>query len=237
MSGDKVVWLLWGGPADRASARDLVVGAIGADLLALGPSRLVAYVTDPESDVPSPSFKGSDPLPFASIEAWAVDRAAVEAVFARHGVRAVGYRVEESVYREWGGNRHGRVRDWPDGTRSPGVTSLNLIERRPDLAREEWVRRWFDRMSPVSEAIQPRARYVRNLVVEALADGAPPWEAIVVECWPTAKDVTDPFRFYGAGRNPLRLAANLASILLAVMSFTRVWRVRSVMVGEWFLKT
>jgi hypothetical protein len=91
-------------------------------------------------------------------------------------------------------------------------------------------------MSPVSEAIQPRARYVRNLVIEALTPGAPPWEGIVVECWPTADDVTSPFRFYGAS-NPLRLAANVGSILLAVTGFTRVWRVRTVMVGEWFLKT
>lgn len=234
---NKTVFLLWDGPGDRAAARDLVVGAIGPEILALGPERLVAYVTDPESDVPSPSFRGPDPLPFASLDTWGLDRDAVEAVLARHSLRWHAYRVEESVYKDWGGNRHGRARDWPDGTRSPGVASLNLIERRPDLPRDEWVKRWFGRMSPVSEAIQPRARYVRNLVVEPLTAGAPPWEAIVVECWPTRDDVTNPFRFYGAGRNPLRLAANLGSILLAVTHFTRVWRVRTVMTGEWFLKT
>jgi len=237
----KVLYLLWDGPEGREATRDLLLGRIGPALLALEPQRLVVYVEDPESDLPSPNpFTGGLPLPFAEVDLWLDDigdRARFEQVLAAGGVRFHAWQVEESVYTDYGGNRHARARDWPDGHRSPGVVMLTLLTRPGGMARDEWVRRWHGRISPVSEGIQPRTRYVRNLVVAPLTEDAPPWEGMVAECWPSARHIRNPFLFYGAGRNPLKVVWNMGRIVAAVAHFTSIRKVRSIMTGEYFLKT
>ena len=58
--------------------------------------------------------------------------------------------------------------------RSPGVLTVALLQQHPDQTFDEWMARWHTRISPITEAIQPRSRYVRNAVFRALTDGAPP---------------------------------------------------------------
>ena len=59
-------------------------------------------------------------------------------------------------------------------------------------------RRLARQHSTVSEAVQPRCRYVRNTVFRAVTPGAPPYRGIVEEAWPSAEHVTDPMLFYCA---------------------------------------
>ena len=75
--------------------------------------------------------------------------------------------MSEALYRDYGGNRFAKPRDWPDGQRSPGVLMLTLLERPARLTREAWLAHWHGVQSPVSEELQPRMRYVRNEVVRA----------------------------------------------------------------------
>ena len=56
--------------------------------------------------------------------------------------------------------------------------------------------RWHSRISPITESIQPRCRYVRNAVFRAITEGAPPFRGIVEEAWPSLEHVTDPMLFY-----------------------------------------
>ena len=103
-------------------------------------------------------------------------------------------------------------------------------------AMDEWIRRWHGTMSPVSEEIQPRARYVRNLVIRSLTQGAPPYEGIVEEAWPSKKHITSPWLFYGAD-SAARLAVNMARILRAVTSFLDLMQIHTAMMSEYFIKT
>ena len=93
-----------------------------------------------------------------------------EAMAAASG-RIAGYSVVESLYRDYGGNQWSVPRSWPDGVRSPGVLTVALLQQHPDQSFEEWVTRWHTRISPITEAIQPRMRYVRNAVFRSLTDG------------------------------------------------------------------
>jgi hypothetical protein len=137
---------------------------------------------------------------------------------------------------DYGGNCYSKLRDWPDGRRSPGVVAVTLMERPRRLDREEWIRRWHGIMSPVSEEIQPRARYVRNVVTRSLTEGAPPFEGIVEEAWPSKKHVSNLFLFYGAD-NIFQLMRNMIRILRTVKSFLDLRRIRTTVMSEYFIKT
>jgi hypothetical protein len=113
---------------------------------------------------------------------------------------------------------------------------ITLLERPKRLDHDEWMRRWHGVMSPVSEAIQPRTRYVRNRVVRAITDDAPAIDGIVVEMWPSVRHVTNPFLFYGA-RTPFGVAINMVRIVRALRSFHDLTRVRCTTCGEYFLRT
>jgi hypothetical protein len=237
----KLCYLLWSSDTDRARCRDLLVRDAAPRLLARGPERLVAHVIDPESRVRAPTpFHPKDP-PSATglVDLWlgdAEERLPYEQILQEAGFLVAGYLVEESIYRDYGGNPHAEPRSWPDGVRSPGIAQVTLLERPARLEREEWLRRWHGTMSPVSEAIQPRTRYVRNVVLRALSPDAPRFEGIVVECWPSARHLTNPFLFYGA-KTPIGLGVNLFRILRAVTAFLDIRRIRTTMTGEYFLKT
>jgi len=52
------------------------------------------------------------------------------------------------------------------------------------MTTPEWAeRQWFAMQSPMSEMMQPRARYVRNVVTETVAGHAPQYAGIVIESW------------------------------------------------------
>ncbi|MCZ6868126.1 MAG: hypothetical protein O7G84_01320 [Gammaproteobacteria bacterium] len=208
--------------------------------LSAGTARLQMNIDDPLADVrsPAPSLLREAPVR-AQVNLWIEDpetRWPLEDVLRRAGFQIAGYLVDEHVYTDYGGNRHAEPRDWPDGERSPGVLAVTLMERPKRLSKEEWISRWHGRQSPMSEAMQPRSRYVRNVIERALTPAAAPFEGIVEEAWPSMRHVTNPFLFYGAN-SPWELARNMATMLRSVTSFLDLGRIRTVTMSEYFLQS
>ena len=129
------------------------------------------------------------------------------------------------------------ARTWPDGERSPGVLTVALIQQHPDLTYEEWITRWHTRISPITEQIQPRCRYVRNAVFRPLTEGAPPVAAIVEEAWPSLEHVTDPMLFYCADGDAETMNAHVTQMIEEINAFTDLSTLRSVTMSEWILKS
>lgn len=237
----KIVYLLWP-PKDqeKSKTKEILLKDMAPKLISAGAERLSMDISDADSTVRSPAPKLYRGRPIgALVSVWledAMKRKTIEDVLRYAGFHLAGYLVEESVYRDYGDNRHSGPRDWPDGRRSPGVVAVTLLERPRRIAREEWLRRWHDTMSPVSEAIQPRARYVRNVVIEPLTEGALPFEGIVEEVWPSPKHVSSYYLFYGAN-NFRELARNMIRILRAVTAFLELRKIRTTMMSEYFIKT
>jgi hypothetical protein len=88
----------------------------------------------------------------------------------------------------------------------------------------------------MSERMQPRARYVRNVVEEVLTPGACPYEGIVEESWPSSEHITNPYLFYGA-RNRWELVKNMAIMAGSVAAFLPIWKIMSVTTSEYFVRT
>ncbi len=236
------MYLLWpDGPRSRADAADAVLGDLAKDLLRLGPLRLSIDVRDPESDIPAPVPTPEGEVPAdALVSLWvdAVDqRAPYEEVLGAAAGRLAGYSVVESLYRDYGGNQWSVPRYWPDGVRSPGVLTVALLQQHPDQSFEEWMTRWHARISPITEAIQPRMRYVRNAVFRPLTDGAPRLAGIVEEAWPSLEHVTDPMLFYCAEGDSERMNAHVTQMVEEISAFIDLSTFRSVTMSEWILKS
>ena len=236
------MYLVWLDPAStRAQVADTVLGPLARELLALDPLRLSVDVWDPESDIPAPvpTPDGETPL-HTLVSVWvdAVDyREPFEKVLGAAADRLAGYEVVESLYRDYGGNQWSSPRSWPDGERSPGVLTVALLEQHPAQSFEEWMTRWHTRISPITESIQPRCRYVRNAVFRAITDEAPPLRGIVEEAWPSLEHVTDPMLFYCADGDPERMNAHISRMIEEIDAFVDLSTLRSVTMSEWMLKT
>ena len=196
---------------------------------------------DSDAQVPSPIPWPAEETPLAAVVSLWLDcyerREPHEAILAEVGDRHAAYLVTESLYSDYGTNAHARPRDWPDGERSPGLVTVSLLERPKRLEPEEWLERWHGTHSPVSEAMQPRCRYVRNAVVRPLTPGAPPYEGIVEEAWPSAAHVTEPMLFYGAGGSEEKLRRNQRRMFESVRAFLDLDRLRTATMSEYLLKT
>ena len=237
----KLVYLIWppsGQP--REETRRILLEESAPHLLEKGAICLQMNIADQYAEVksPTPSLPFEQPV-VAQVNIWVHEeenRVALEDVLRGAGFQIAGYLVDEQIYTDYGGNEYAGPRTWPDGERSPGVLAVTLMERPKRLSHEEWIRRWHGRQSEMSEAIQPRCRYVRNVVLRPLTAGAPPFEGIVEEGWPSFEHVTNKRLFYGAS-STFGLVANMLIMLRSVVAFLDLWRIRTIMTSEYFLKT
>lgn len=244
---EKLVYLLFEPSAQPAPAherdalRARLLGDVAAQLPGAGALALTVNVADGDSDVPTPMpWPADEPRVAAEVSVW-LDchdrRGPVESVLRDVGRPLAGYLVSEALYRDYGGNRFSGPRDWPDGVRSPGILMLTLLERPSHMAHADWIAHWHGTQSPVSEAIQPRMRYVRNEVIRALTPGAPPWEGVVEECWPSPGHMTDPMQFYLAEGSKERLQRHVARMMESVQGFLELPRIRSVNMSEYLVRS
>ncbi len=236
---EKLIYLLWSKPKeDRDDHRDRLIDLCASDFRRLGARGMTLYAKDSDAQVASPSAGMTGRRPFdAELSLWLDDHAARESFergLARCSERFAGYLVTESLYTEYGQNRHAPRRHWADGERSPGVFTITLLEKPVRFEHEAWFRHWYGTQSPVSEAMQPRTRYVRNTVTRVLSADAPPYAGIVEEGWPSSEHIRNPYLFYGAD-NLNALAANMRAMLRSVTSFLELPRIQNVTASEYIL--
>jgi hypothetical protein len=237
----KLIYLLWPRqPMEPATRRTTLLQQCAPKLLESGARYLLMNIDDDFATVssPAPTTKYNDPF-VAEVSMWVEDtnvQGALESILLDGGFDVAGYRVREHIYTDYGGNEHGVPRDWPDGQRSPAIISVTPLERPKRIPKEEWMKHWFNRQGPMSEKMQPRARYVRNVVDEVLTPGAVPYEGIVEESWPSAAHMTDPYVFYGA-RNRFELLKNMAIMAQSVAAFLPIWKITSVTTSEYWVRS
>ncbi len=238
----KLIYLLWP-RADMPPARrrELLLEDCAPAMLALNPAGLQINIADDLATVPSPAPRPLFSEPFVGmISLWLDDpgqRHGHEDVLRRAGFQLAGYQVDEWLYTEYGEHpTAGAPRDWPDGERSPGILAVTLLHKPKRLDRATWMQRWFAWQSPMSEWMQPRARYVRNLVEDTLTPGADWVDGIVEEDWPSGDHVTNPKLFYGASSWG-GVARHMAIMLHSVTRILNLFNITTVMLSEYFIKT
>lgn len=238
----KLTYLLWSKPTrSPAQLRVALLEEVAPNLLSTGLLGLQINIADDQVDTPSPApnWPWLD-APFeAQVNTWVTSldqHPAITSLLTEAGFRVAGYRLDEWLYSDYGDNEHAESRDWPDGERSPSVLAVTLIKKPKRLERQIWMQKWFGWQSPMSEWMQPRQRYVRNLIEESLTQGAPDYDGIVEEAWPSKEHVTNPKLFYGA-KNGWELAKNMTTMLKSVSTMLPFFHITTVMMSEYFLKT
>jgi hypothetical protein len=115
------------------------------------------------------------------------------------------------------------------------VLTVALVHRPAGLDYASWIERWHGTQSPLSAALQPRCRYVRNEVIRPVTTGAPGIDGIVEEAWPSAAHVADPMLFFNADGDPDRLASNINSMLKSVTACLDLGRLRNSTMSEYLI--
>lgn len=101
-------------------------------------------------------------------------------------------------------------RPGPDG-RVAGFAQLVALTRPSHLAWGEWRRIWQGGHTSVAIHTQSTFRYVQNVVFRAITPGAPPFAAIVEECFPL-EAAGDLHVFFDAVGDDARLSRHMAAM-------------------------
>lgn len=167
---------------------------------------------------------GGSPAFDAVLELWAADdRMAADAVarlVTGLGGEAHPYPAAQSLEKP-------RDRDWPDGEVSPGIKSLYLMRRHPDLSHDEAVRHWGEVHVP--KALKHHVgmwRYARNVFGAPLTPGAQDWDGMAELHFRTSHDLIH--RFYDNDEGRAVIAADVAAFSGGG---------RALHTHEWILKT
>ena len=228
---EKPIYLLRTRPSQDRAGFGAGLRIAAEEIGRTGCSEVSVHVADDTVSIAGPMPCPESELPLrAAVSLWvpAHDLAEPAEWLAPLGERCDGYLVTESLWSEYG-QRRGEVRSWPAGERSPGVTTVALVARNPQLDPRTFLELWYGRQSPMSEAVQPRLRYVRNTVVRPVTPGAPPLDGIVMESWPSQEVVDDLLAFH------LGDAENLTVMMDTVAQAFDMERLRSVAMAEYLL--
>lgn len=209
---EKLVYLLLGpaGAIDADVARLLRDRSVPA-MRSLGGHRLQVNLTDGALGHPF----GVDPEPgseqiLAAVSVWvdAAEGSRVASALPDPGSSGAvwhGWLVCESEPLP----RRGHL-PAPDG-RLPGFAQLVALTRPSNLSWGEWRRIWQGNHTSVAINTQSSFRYVQNVVFRAVTPGAPPFAAIVEECFPI-EAATDLHVFFDAVGDDAKLARHMAAM-------------------------
>ncbi len=190
---NKYVYLIrnTGGSESYDDFRDTIFDSLGEDLRGLKPERLkinMSVEKPPRASI----------LPLEKVDLAMVSMTGdldnrlddIHGMMIRSGGEISSYRVAESPYLTY-------KRDWDNGTATPGLMLLTLLQQKEGLSGSEFMRIWFEEHSPLAVTIHPLFNYVRNVVEEALSEEAFPFNGIVEEHFRNERDLLNPLRMFG----------------------------------------
>lgn len=128
-------------------------------------------------------------------------------------------------------------RTWPEGTQTPGVCLLTLFHRKPGIGYRVFLHRWHVGHTGLSLRLHPLWHYNRNVVHSLVSAGSEldgRYDGIVEEHFRTARDLLNPFRFYGRSHVILW---NMLTILVDILGFIDLRRIETYLTKETILRS
>ena len=183
-----------------------------ASLAAAGASRIRIKIEDDITDLGAALRQSrGEPQHHATIQFWlpsanALFRADIDRILGEAGARFALWLVAESSVIE------NRAHAPAAQSRCEGWAQLAFLTRPARLSFDDWLAVWHDHHTRVAIETQSNFEYVQNLVIRALTPQAPPYAAIVEECFPQSA-LSDPYVFFDAVGDQAKFDANLATMM------------------------
>jgi hypothetical protein len=216
---EKVICLLWAeADMDRAQFNADLLARLPVALKAAGARHLRVNLEDTVSARGEPlRQRRNERQHDAMIQFWlpsanALFRTWIDAALGAQCARWCGWVVAESTI--IANTAHPAVA----AQRTSGWSQTAFLTVPQRLSHGEWLSLWQDRHTRVAIETQANFEYVQNLVVRAITPDAPPYAAIVEECFPEAA-LTDPFAFFDAVGDPAKFKANLDRMMESCDAF------------------
>jgi EthD domain len=202
---EKLFYVLWQTEADPAAWSDRLL-ALPGTLATAGAERVRIGVPDVPVPEPDPYADMRNKAPAGFVSFWL--NSARFRDQAEHAVRAVapklaGFSVLESTILP--------AATPAAGLREEGFLQVCGFAAPPHLSRAELWDFWLGRHTAVAAETQRTMFYNQNVVVRALTEDAPAWDAIVEERFP-AEALESREVYFDAVGDPARLEANMVRI-------------------------
>lgn len=231
---EKLCYVVWKHPdVPNAEFRDQLVGETAKKILDRGAHKLSIDCVDETTTALEPArLTHMDPPLAGMISLWmdlCDDRPPIEEAIDEVTEKKAGYLVVESV--PLVNTTHlAKI-----GERTPGTTLLTCLKQTPRMTYDEWLTHWHVVQRKVAIETQWTYRYTRNVIVRALTEGAPDWQGIVEEGFPT-EAVLDPMLWYLGEGSEERMSENRRKMLESVMAFLDIDQIESHPTSEYILR-
>ena len=125
-------------------------------------------------------------------------------------------------------------KSWKDGEPTPGACLLTLFSKKKSIDYKTFIHRWHNSHTPLSLRIHPLWNYVRNVVNESLSENSTWFDGIVEEQVMEARDLLNPFRFFG---NPLIIIPRMIRVYSDTKSFIDYPGMETYLAAEYHIKS
>ncbi|MDX3883779.1 MAG: EthD domain-containing protein [Sphingomonas sp.] len=232
---EKIIYALWRSDAvDAAAFKQQLLGEVAE---ALGPHVLALRINVADEDVVGgtvPRIANIRPQMDAVIQLWVhcshdPYRAAIDEIVGRAAPRFAAWLVCESV--PLPNELHPPVK----GKRTEGFSQLAFIGQPPKMSHEEFAYQWRRVQTAVAIETQSNFEYRQNLVVRPLTYGAPPFVAIVEECFPAAA-FHDEAAYYDGPGDPAKWQENKRLMFEACAQFMDFERIDVIQTSQFDLR-
>jgi len=221
------MYVLRGDGESHQAWADRMRNEVSRTLLDLGPSKLQLTVTEaPPPKLALFPFK-SQPIAIFNVYDEAGDHSRFSDALQNVAGSVSGYEVEEAYPVAYD-------KAWSDGEATPSPILLTMLQKKAGISTDEFIRRWHDGHTPLSLEIHPLWYYQRNVVREALTDGADPSDGIVLEACRTRGDLLNPARFFGGA---LKMVPNMLRVANDVKGFLDMKKTETFYATEYHLRS
>ena len=203
---EKIIYSLFGiGNADLRSELPSKLANAGASNIRINVSDDAVAPADPLKQT------RGEPLPDGIVQCWLPTtnpgmRQEIDAIVAGVADRFAAWLVAESQIIE------NEEHPAQAGERTHGFAQMAFLTLPENMDWQDWRKVWRDGHTQVAIDTQSNFEYVQNLIVEPLTENAPPFVAIVEECFPP-EAMTNPLVFFDAVGDQEKFDRNLAAMM------------------------
>jgi hypothetical protein len=216
---EKIICALWKSDDEsHASFNARLLSDVPAKLAQLGAQSIRLNIEEVRTAPAAPLRQSRGAQQHAALlqywlpSAHPIFRAKIDALLDTFVARWAGWIVLESTILP--------NRDHPpaSGARNWGWAQIACLTLPNGMAHEDWRRIWQDDHTQVAVETQANFEYVQNLIIRPLTPDAPPYVAIVEECFPDAA-MTDAFAFFDAVGDKAKFAVHLERMMTSCNRF------------------